>query len=31
MIFEKLDLEDFEKLKVLVRDYKSSIGEWGAW
>ncbi len=27
MIFEKFNLEDFEKLKVLVRDYKSSIGE----
>ncbi len=27
MIFEKLKLEDFEKLKVLVREYKNSIDE----
>lgn len=27
MDFEKLDLEDFKKLKVLIKDYKNSIGE----
>lgn len=27
MIFEKLNLEDFEKLKVLIRAYKNSIEE----